>query len=98
MFSGRRPKRCTRRLFRRMARVKVSVVATAKDVGPDIHEFLASLREQTRTPEEIVVVDGGSSDGVTVETLERADGVTLLREPGANIARGRNLAIRAAAH
>src|SRR5438105_9684217 len=98
MFSGRRPKRCTRPLFRRMARVKVSVVATAKDVGPDIHEFLASLREQTRTPEEIVVVDGGSSDGVTVETLERADGLTLLREPGANIARGRNLAIRAAAH
>lgn len=81
-----------------MTRVKVSVVATAKDVGPAIHEFLASLGRQTRAPEEVVVVDGGSSDGVTVQALERAEGVTLLREPEANIARGRNVAIRAAAH
>ena len=40
---------------------------------------------------------GGSSDG-TLQILRGADGVTLLEEPGANIARGRNVAIAAATH
>jgi glycosyltransferase involved in cell wall biosynthesis len=42
-------------------------------------------------------VDGGSTDG-TAERLRAADGITLIEEPGANIARGRNLAIAAASH
>ena len=39
----------------------------------------------------------GSADG-TWERLERAEGITAIRQPGANIARGRNVAVRAAAH
>jgi cellulose synthase/poly-beta-1,6-N-acetylglucosamine synthase-like glycosyltransferase len=77
--------------------VKVSLVATVKDAEPHIEEFLASVRGQTRPPDEVVVVDGGSSDG-TWEALQKAEGILALREPGANIARGRNVAIRAAAH
>jgi glycosyltransferase involved in cell wall biosynthesis len=77
--------------------VKVSLVCTVKDARPAIEEFLASVGRQTRPPDEIVVVDGGSTDG-TSEVLERTDELTLLREPGANIARGRNVAIRAATH
>jgi glycosyltransferase involved in cell wall biosynthesis len=45
----------------------------------------------------VIVVDGGSTDG-TAERLRTAKGLTLIQEPGANIARGRNTAIAAATH
>ncbi|MGH2740421.1 MAG: glycosyltransferase [Actinomycetota bacterium] len=77
--------------------MKVSLVTTVKDAAADIGEFLTSVRAQTRPPEEIVIVDGGSSDG-TLEALRAAPDVTLLDEPGAGISRGRNVGIRAATH
>jgi glycosyltransferase involved in cell wall biosynthesis len=77
--------------------VKVSLVTTVLNAGGNVGRFLETVAHQTRPPEEIVVVDGGSTDG-TLEELRRAEGITLVEEPGANIARGRNLAIAAAAH
>lgn len=77
--------------------MKVSLVATVKDAGPFVEEFLDSVRAQTRAPDEVVIVDGGSTDG-TWEFLQGAEGIQALSEPVANIARGRNLAIRAATH
>lgn len=77
--------------------MKVSLVATVRDARPYIEEFLESVRRQTRQPDEVLVVDGGSADG-TWEVLEYAEGIQSIREPGANIARGRNLAIRKATH
>jgi glycosyltransferase involved in cell wall biosynthesis len=79
---------------------KVSVIVTVKNEGESIWRLLDSLAAQTRPPDEVVIVDGGSSDG-TVEILQShgASGRLPLRvlvRPGANISAGRNAAIEAA--
>lgn len=78
-------------------RVSVTLVATVKDERDVVDAWFQSVMEQTRPPDEVVIVDGGSTDG-TYERLQ--DWSTrlpcpciILREAGANIARGRNLAI-----
>jgi glycosyltransferase involved in cell wall biosynthesis len=65
-----------------------------------IEQILNSLAGQTRLPDEVVIVDGGSTDG-TLELLHaRADlgrlPLVVLSVPGANISEGRNAAIAAA--
>ena len=45
----------------------------------------------------MIVVDGGSTDG-TAEAYARGEAVTVLVEPGANISRGRNVALASVAH
>jgi glycosyltransferase involved in cell wall biosynthesis len=77
--------------------VKVSLIATVKDAGDHVGRFLGSVAAQNVQPDEVIVVDGGSTDG-TLDALRAAKGVTLIEEPGANIARGRNVAIAAATH
>ena len=77
--------------------MKVSLIATVKDGAAHIQEFLGSIEAQTRAPDEVIVVDGGSTDG-TVDLLGLAERLTLIEERGANIARGRNVAIAAATH
>ncbi|GIK36322.1 MAG: glycosyl transferase [Chloroflexota bacterium] len=80
--------------------VKVSVICTVLNEGPAIQKLLDSLAEQTHPPAEIIFVDGGSSDG-TVAVLQRYAAqrmpLRVIVEPGANISRGRNIAIEAAA-
>jgi glycosyltransferase involved in cell wall biosynthesis len=79
--------------------VKVSLISTVKDASGHVEEFVGSVVAQTRSPDEVIVVDGGSTDG-TPDLLRRAsaDAMIVIEEGGANIARGRNLAIAAAAH
>jgi glycosyltransferase involved in cell wall biosynthesis len=43
--------------------VSISVVITAHDEGDEVQRTLASIRENTRGPLEIVLVDDGSTDG-----------------------------------
>lgn len=81
---------------------RVSVIATVFNEAETIGALLDSLAAQTRRPDEVVVVDGGSTDGTPdrVRAWRPAAGampVTLVERPGANISAGRNAAIAAAA-
>lgn len=85
-----------------MAPIQVSLIATLKDEAESIRGFLDGLFEQSRLPDEIVLVDGGSTDG-TVTEIERARAtapipVHLIEAPGTSISEGRNVAIGKAAH
>lgn len=74
----------------------VAVITTVLNERDSIEPLMAAFLAQTRPPDEIVVVDGGSSDG-TIEALQRIAQahpiVKLHVVPGVNIARGRNIAI-----
>ncbi|MCL5962029.1 MAG: glycosyltransferase [Chloroflexi bacterium] len=80
-----------------MDKYVVSVIATVKNEAHNIERVIDSLLAQTRLPDEIVLVDGGSTDG-TVATVKRfvSQGapIKLLLADGSNISQGRNLAIR----
>lgn len=79
-----------------MKDVKASLICTTKNEESSIKEFLESLSSQSRLPDEIVIVDGGSIDR-TVEIMDSyiKNGlpIRLIVEDGANIAQGRNIAI-----
>ncbi len=71
----------------------VSLIITVKNENTNIRDWFESLKTQTRFPDEIVIVDGGSTDG-TWEYLQSiaSETVHVFQEKG-NIAHGRNYAI-----
>ncbi|NPV07571.1 MAG: glycosyltransferase [Anaerolineae bacterium] len=82
--------------------LRVTLIATFRSEESSLPSLLRSLESQTRLPDEVVFVDGGSEDD-TVPLLRRWAArqpflVRVLEAPGANIAQGRNLAISAATH
>jgi glycosyltransferase involved in cell wall biosynthesis len=82
---------------RGVTRPRVAVVMTVRNEARSIEECLRSLTQQTRTPYEIVVFDGGSTDGTwdLLETAAATDPRFQVHSvPGANIARGRNIGIQ----
>ncbi len=79
--------------------MRVSVIATVLNEAHSLPGLLDSLVAQTRPPDEVVIADGGSRDG-TLAVLGAYAGrlpQRVVAAPGANIAQGRNAAIRAAA-
>jgi len=80
--------------------MKVSVITTVKNEQATIGPLLESLASQTRPPDEVVIVDGGSTDETVarIETFAQTSSVPvrLLVCPGYNISQGRNAAIKAA--
>jgi len=77
--------------------MKVTLISTVKDCADRVPAFLASLAAQTRPPDEVVIVDGGSSDD-TAARFRGDNGVSLIEAPGTNIAAGRNVALAHATH
>jgi glycosyltransferase involved in cell wall biosynthesis len=79
--------------------MKVAVVSTVRNEEASIGRLLTSLRAQTRLPDAIIICDGGSTDR-TLALLHDASStggdLTVISAPGANISRGRNLAIKKA--
>lgn len=83
--------------------MQVSVIATVYNERANIERLLDSLATQTRRPDEVVICDGGSSDG-TADAIrayaarhpDYLPGLRVIEAPGANISRGRNLAVAAA--
>jgi len=79
--------------------MKVSLVFTVLNEAETIGSLLEAIDNQTVAPDEIVVMDGGSTDG-TLERLRdwaaQRGSVVVGSSAGANIATGRNLAIERA--
>jgi glycosyltransferase involved in cell wall biosynthesis len=81
--------------------VKVSLITTFKDEEKGIEAFLESIYSQSRLPDEIIMVDGGSTDrtaSLVHAHPARSIPTQLILEGECNISQGRNRAIRAAAH
>lgn len=78
---------------------RVSVAVPARNEEGSLPELLRSLLAQTFPPAEIVVADGGSTDG-TAAVVDRfaREGARVLRLGPALPGRGRNAALEAARH
>ncbi len=75
--------------------MKVSVCITVFNEEKTIGKLLETLYAQTRKPDEIVIVDGGSSDGTVniIKSFQKEYSNIVLLVKKTNIAEGRNLSI-----
>jgi glycosyltransferase involved in cell wall biosynthesis len=77
---------------------RVALVATVLNEGATIDALLASVAAQTRPPDAIRLVDGGSTDDTVARArawAARGLPLTVETRPGAGISAGRNAAIAA---
>lgn len=76
--------------------MKVSLISTVLNEEKNIRIFLDSIIKQTRKPDEVIIVDGGSKDKtyeILKEYSKKYKWVKVYQEKGVNIAKGRNIAI-----
>ena len=76
--------------------MKTSFISTVLNEEKNIKKFMDSLLKQTKKPDEIIIVDGGSKDK-TYEILKKYakknKKLKIFQKKGVNIAQGRNIAI-----
>jgi glycosyltransferase involved in cell wall biosynthesis len=79
------------------ARERTALIVTVLNEAASIDGLLAGVAAQTRPPDEVVIADGGSTDGTwqRLVTWSPRLPLRLVRVPGASIAAGRNAAINA---
>jgi glycosyltransferase involved in cell wall biosynthesis len=82
--------------------MRFSLVSTVFCEINHLDQTISDLKAQTFQPSEIIITDAGSTDGTYERLLQwKAESnipIIVLQEKGCNIARGRNLAIKAASN
>jgi len=71
--------------------MRISTIVPAYNRADLIGETLQSLLSQSRPPDEIIVVDDGSTDGTADAAAAFGQAITLIRQPNAGAAAARNL-------
>lgn len=75
--------------------MKISVAVPVRNEANSVGELLRCLLDQTRPPDEIVITDGGSTDGtpeIIAKFIDNGAPIKLIRTGQALPGRGRNLA------
>ena len=75
--------------------MKLSLICTLKDEEESVRSLLDSILEQTRKPDEVIFVDGGSTDN-TVKILKSYQ--KKIKNMKIIVGRGLNIAIKNAKH
>ena len=77
--------------------MKVSLITTVLNEEHTLEEFLNSVINQTKHPDEFVIVDGGSTDktyGILKKYAKKYKWIKIFQVKGASIGKGRNYAIK----
>ncbi len=73
--------------------MKISLVLTVFNEEKTINKLVEALKRQTKKPDEIIIVDGGSIDNTAQGIKNYNLGMKILIKPGMTIAQGRNAGI-----
>ncbi|MFN2595267.1 MAG: glycosyltransferase [Actinomycetota bacterium] len=76
----------------------ISVIVPVLNEEKSIASLLDALTDQLLAGDEVVVVDGGSTDGTATIAAQKGDPVRVLSAPGTNISQARNAGVLAAAN